>query len=177
MTQPVEPATTENAEPATTPATEAPKELTPAELKSALEAARREAASYRTKYQAAKPFEDEAKALKESQKSDVEKLTAAQAEAIARAEKAEKVLAQLTAAREANLDLDMADRLRGTTAEELLADAKKLAEKFPATPVVTRDVTRRPRAALADATPVSPDAGNDDSPEALAKRVKSKRPF
>jgi hypothetical protein len=176
MTQPIEPATPEVVEPAT-PAPEAPKELTLEAAKAALAAARQEAASYRTKYQAAKPFEDKARELEESQKSDVEKLTAAQAAANARAEKAEKELMQLNAARAAGLDLDMADRLRGATKEELEADAKKLAEKFPATPVVTRDVTRRPRTALADATPVSPDAGNDESPEALAKRVKAKRPF
>jgi hypothetical protein len=177
MTLPIVPEVPAVVEPVTPVVPEAPKELTPAELKSALAAARQEAASYRTKYQAAKPFEDKAKELEDAQKSDVEKLTAAQAASDKRASAAETELMQIKAARAAGLDLDMADRLRGSTKEEFEADAKKLAEKFPAAPVVARDVTRRPRASLADATPVSPDAGNDDSPEALAKRVKAKRRF
>jgi hypothetical protein len=150
-------------------------ELTPEQLKAALAAARKEAAGYRTKLREAEPFVTKAKELEDAQKSDVEKLTAAQATEKARADKAEAQLLRVTAAIGAGLDVDMADRLRGATAEELAADAKALAEKFGTTNV--SDVRTRPQARLKDG--LTPPAGSldDESPEALAKRVRAKRQY
>ncbi|MGI5245424.1 hypothetical protein [Dactylosporangium sp. CA-139066] len=151
------------------------KELTPDELKAALAAARKEAAGYRTKLREAEPYVAKARELEEAQKSDVEKLTAAQAAALARAEKAEAELLRLTAARAAGLDLDMADRLKGSTLEELTADAKALAEKFPANE--TPAVPRKPHKSVREVAPVPPGAADDESPAALASRIRGRRRF
>lgn len=102
----------------------------PDEAQKLIRQLRRENAKHRTEKQAAKAELDEYNTWKDSQKSELQK-------AADRAEKAEKELAkartesrQITAAKKAGLDLDLAERVRGESDEEMLEDAKALALLF-----------------------------------------------
>ena len=74
----------------------------------------------------------EARRLREEAKPEAERRAEKERQDAERLVTAETKLAKLTAALEAGLDHTMAERLVGSTPEQLLADAKKLAEKFPA---------------------------------------------
>lgn len=110
--------------------------------------------------QNAKANADAAKRLAEieaAQKSAEEKAAEARTQAEERAAKAELALMRRDAAEEAGLPKGWADRLRGTTAEELLADAKALAKELPGQSTQTA-----PRA-VADLKPGALPAGDGPS--------------
>lgn len=75
--------------------------------------------------------------IEASQMTEQEKANAASKELETRAVTAESELARVKAAIEAELPLEFADRLKGSTHEELVADAKKLAEVFGKKPATT----------------------------------------
>lgn len=107
-------------------------ELTNEQLKTLLAKTRREAAGHRVEKQKVKKDLEEFQAWKDSQKTELEraleenaKLKKAQAEV-----DEEKMKRKL--AKEAGLDLDFADRIKGDSEEEMLEDAKRMAEKLPA---------------------------------------------
>ena len=136
---------------------------------------RSEAASWRTKYQTAKPFEDKARQLEESQKTEAQRLAEATTAAEQRAIKAEARLARIDAAREAGLDLTLADRIVGETPEQMLEDARVLAERFSQ---AGGSVTRRPAVNVRET--VNGGAATDDanlSPSDLAKKVRERSSF
>ncbi len=142
-------------------------ELSPEQLKAALAAARKEAAGYRVKAKELEPLAAKARELEDASKSDLEKLTEREALAAKRADSAEGELMRLRAALAAGLDVELADRLRGSTAEELAEDAKALADRFGSkAPDAPPSPGRKPRAALTDQAAVSadtPDTANDPS--------------
>lgn len=88
----------------------------------------------------AKNLRDTNKALKakadkwdeheKSQQSETQRWESEKSELTSRATAAELKVAQYDAAAEAGLDLKMARRIQGGTPEEMLADAKELAETF-----------------------------------------------
>lgn len=106
------------------------------QLQAELAATRREAAGRRVDAKEAKALTveqatqlQEYAAWKESQKSELERLTEAklQAERDLAVLRTEKM--QTSAALEAGLDPDLADRIRGDSYDEMIKDAKALAEK------------------------------------------------
>ena len=107
-------------------------DLSPEALRKALEKARREAASYRTKAKELEPLAAKAKELEDAGRTELEKLTA-------RAETAERERNELTAralrlevAFEKGLTPAQAKRLVGASREELEADADEILRDFPA---------------------------------------------
>lgn len=154
-------------------------DLSPDALRKELEKARREAAGYRVKLREAEPFVAKAKELEEASKTEAQKLAEALAEAKQNGESTATQLMRLQAAikgrlfdENGDLDMDLVDRLRGSTAEELEADAKKLGERFSRkTSGTTPDPGRKPRARLDSARPTP--GGNDEStdPDAIAERA------
>ena len=149
--------------------------LTPEQLAAELRKVRQEAAGWRTKYQAAKPFEDKARELEESQKTEAQRLAEATTAAEQRAIKAEARLARLDAAREAGLDLTLADRIVGDTPEAMLEDAKVLAERFSQ---AGGTVTRRPAVNVRETVNGGAAADNANlSPADLAKKVRERSSF
>ena len=106
------------------------RETDPAKLQAALNKANQTKAQ-----QTAKLKEAEAKAKRwdeheKAQQSEAQRWEAEKSELSTRASTAETRLAQYDAAAEAGLDLAMAKRVQGGTPEEMLADAKSLAETF-----------------------------------------------
>lgn len=102
----------------------------PPEAQKMIRDLRKENAKHRTEKQAVKDELAEYNAWKDSQKTELQK-------AADRATKAEKELAdarlekrQITAAKKAGLDLDLAERVRGESDEAMLEDAKALALLF-----------------------------------------------
>ncbi len=142
----------------------------------ALAAARKEAAGYRTRLREAEPFVAKAREREESQKTEAQRLTESHATEKQRADAAEGELRRVRAALNAGLDVDFADRLRGTTVEELEADAKSLAERLGAVKPAP-DAGRKPKPKLGATTPVPADAPEDDDPASLAARIIKRRPF
>lgn len=124
------PATGETTPPATPPA--APTEQKPEDTlgdagKRALDAEReaRKAAE-----KAAREAQAKVKQYEDAGKSELEKAQTTAADAAKDAETARGELARLRAALKAGLDPELADRLKGSTPDELAADAASLAEKF-----------------------------------------------
>jgi|SRR5690606_8356152 len=99
------------------------------ELKAELKKVRREAASRRVANNQKEAELAEFRKWKESQKTELQKAQERAAELEKLVADYEKRDMQLAAAKAAKLDLDLADRIRGNTPEEMLEDAKKLAEK------------------------------------------------
>lgn len=104
--------------------------LTPEQALALVPKLRREAAKHRTEKQAAKALAEELQKYKDAEKTELEKLTE-------RAQRAEQELTQARrekaardAAKAAGLDSDLADLVQGDTEEEMLASAKKLAERL-----------------------------------------------
>lgn len=159
-------------------ATEENTELTPEQLKAALAAARREAAGYRTKLRDAEPFVAKARELEEANKTEAQKLADQLAEARTTGETNAQRLMRLEAAikgrlfdANGDLDMDLVDRLRGATAEEMEADAKKLGERFARPSGNTPDPGRKPRARLDSARP-NPGASDESiDPDAIAAKA------
>ena len=104
---------------------------------------RRENAKHRIQKQEKESELQEFRAWKDAQKTEAQKLQE-------RAERAEKELTTLrldrlraAVAKEAGLDPDLADRIRGESEDEMLEDAKSLAKKYGAKPSVDVYAGRR----------------------------------
>jgi len=121
----------------------------PEKLRAALEAARKDAAKYRTKAKELEPLAAKAKELEDAGKSETEKLTGKLTEAEQRAATAERRALVLEVAAEKGLTAKQAKRLTGNTREEIEADADELLEEFP-TQATDPDpkVRQRPRERL-----------------------------
>ncbi len=122
-----------------TTTTEAPEaqeqqteELSPDALRKQLEKVRKESANYRTRVRELEPLAAEAKQLKESGQSDLEKLTARAEKAERERETATAESLRLSVAFEKGLNPKQAKRLTGTSREELEADADEILVDFPA---------------------------------------------
>lgn len=172
---------TEGAPEATTETADAPStDLSPEDLRKELEKVRREAASWRVKYRDAEPLVQKAKELEDAQKTEAQKLAEQLAEARKNGETAASQLARVNAAIKArlfdangDLDMDLVDRLRGSTAEELEEDAKKLGERFarPASTTSAPSPGARPRPRLDSARP-NPGASDDEKdPKKIAAQA------
>lgn len=107
-------------------------DLSPEALRKALEKARKEAASYRTKVRDLEPLAKKAQELEDAGRSELEKLTAraeqAERERVAEASRA----LRLEVAFEKGLTPAQAKRLVGDSREELEADADEILRDFPA---------------------------------------------
>mgnify|MGYP001142527256 CR=1 FL=1 len=123
----------------------------------------------------AKANADAAKRLQEiedSKKSDLEKLTEAQAAAERRATEAEQRALRLEVAAEKGLTPAQAKRLVGSTREELEADADELLDTFRPSEEAETDPLRRPRERLRPGA--SPKAEPEETdPRKLAAAVGS----
>lgn len=112
---------------------EPPKADPPAEQPKTFDAAyveklRKEAAEARVKAKRADELEAKVKAFEDAQKSEAEKVAERLADSEKRAEQAERALLRRQAADAAGLAPEFADRLTGSTAEELAEDAQKFSE-------------------------------------------------
>lgn len=86
-----------------------------------------EALNLRRRVKELEPFEAAARAAEEAKKTEAQQFAEKLAAATERAEKAELGLLRERVARKAKLPDALAERLRGTTEEELTADAQTLA--------------------------------------------------
>lgn len=138
------------------------------EYKAEIKQLRKEAASNRVKGRdkaAALEGElNEYRQWKESQKSELDR-------ALDRASMAEQNLAalakeklQVKAAKAAGLDIDLADRIRGDSEDEMLADAKLLAEKAK---------TTAPSPLMGKGTPVRAPRGSDEEANDFFRNILS----
>lgn len=134
------------------------EDLSKEELVAQLRRTRKESAGRRVANREKEAELEEFKKWKESQKTELERLRE-------RAEQAEKTATELKREREqaavakaAGLDPEFADRIRGNSKEEMLEDAKKLAEKFSAAPAVKAEIFTGGRGAPVTPTPDNADA-------------------
>ncbi len=132
-----------------TEAPEAPEEVEtefdPARARAALEKKNREAAGLRARLKELEPLAAKAREADEATKTELQKATEARAAVERERDEARLALMKRDAAEEAGLPKAWADRLRGSTAAELLADAKALAKDFTPAP---QSSARRPVADL-----------------------------
>jgi hypothetical protein len=103
---------------------------------------RKEAARYRTRAKELAPFEEQAKAAEEAQKTELQKLQDELSTYKERATKAEQDAARARVAAEKGLTPAQARRLVGATEDELKADADELLSTFSA------PITERPKEKL-----------------------------
>lgn len=110
--------------------TDSTSELTADQLRTELTKVRREAAAKRVENNALKATQAELQKYKDAEKSELELLTerATRAEAQAQSLAHEKLV--LSIAKEAGLDADLADFLKGSDEESLRASATALAAKL-----------------------------------------------
>lgn len=127
------PASAAPATPETTAPAAAGIEAFPTEAQDLIRSLRQEAASYRTKYQEAKPLAEKAKELEDAGKTELQRITEELTQYRTRATQleAENLRSQVAAAK--GLTPAQAKRLAGTTEEELMADADELITTFGAT--------------------------------------------
>lgn len=104
----------------------------PAEAQKIIRELRKENAKHRTDKQAVKSELDEYKAWKDSQKTELQKAQERAAELEKELNTSKVASRQIAAAKKAGLDLDLADRIRGESDDEMLEDAKSLAQLFGA---------------------------------------------
>lgn len=104
----------------------------PPEAQRIIKDLRKENAKHRTDKQAVKSELDEYKAWKDSQKSELQRAQERAAELEKELTSSKKASKQIAAAKKAGLDLDLADRIRGESDDEMLEDAKSLAQLFGA---------------------------------------------
>lgn len=102
----------------------------PPEAQKIIRDLRKENAKHRTDKQAVKGELDEFKAWKESQKTELQKAQERAAELEKELNSSKVASRQLAAAKKAGLDLELADRIRGDSDDEMLEDAKDLAKRF-----------------------------------------------
>lgn len=127
-----------------------------------------EAAALRKRLKELEPLAEKAQELEDANKSDTEKLTERLSAAEKRAAEAEAKLLRLEVAQEKGLTLAQAQRLVGTTKEELLADADELLSAFGATQPKTPPA-KAPREALKGGG--LPADEPEDSIEAILNRI------
>lgn len=101
----------------------------PARARAALEKKNREAKALRDRLRELEPLAAKAREADEAAKTELQKAAEARATAERERDEARLALARRDAADEAGLPKAWADRLRGSTTEELLADAKNLAKE------------------------------------------------
>jgi|JI9StandDraft_1071089.scaffolds.fasta_scaffold45242_2 hypothetical protein len=134
--------------------------------------ANKEAARYRTKARELEPLAQKAKDLEAAGQSETEKLTGKLTEAEQRAATAEARAMRLEVAHDKGLTSAQANRLVGTTKEELEADADELLAQF--SPKETQDdddERRRPRERLrSGAAPDAEDEPDIDAAVAATRR-------
>lgn len=106
--------------------------LTPEQLRAELAKVRKEAASRRVLTREQEKQLQEFEAWKKSQMTESERLKAERDEAVAKLQAAETERLQRKVARAAKLPVDLADRIRGNTEEEMLEDAKAMAKRLGA---------------------------------------------
>jgi len=100
----------------------------PARARAALEKKNREAANLRARLKELEPLAQKAREADEAAKTEAQKHAEAKAAAEKERDDARLALLRRDAADDAGLPRSWADRLRGTTKEELDADAKALAK-------------------------------------------------
>lgn len=115
-----------------TPETTPPAEegLTPEQLRAELAKVRKEAASRRVMTREQEKQLAEFETWKKSQMTESERLKAERDEAVKKLQDAETEKLQRKVARAAKLPVDLADRIRGNTEEEMLADAQAMAKRL-----------------------------------------------
>lgn len=106
------------------------KARTPEEYEEEIRQLRREAGNRRHQKKEVEARLAEYEKWKESQKSEVEKLRERAESAEAKLTTLQRERLQIKAAKEAGLDTDLADRIRGDSEEDMLEDAKLLAKKY-----------------------------------------------
>lgn len=107
------------------------EDLGPDELVKEVKKLRRESAKHRTAKQQKDAELEEFRAWKDSQLSELEKAQKKASELEGELTELRREKQQKEAAKAAKLSADVADRIRGNTPEEMLEDAKRLAELFP----------------------------------------------
>lgn len=91
---------------------------------------RREAAKYRVRAKDKDAELEEFRAWKDSQKSELERAHEAKTASDRTMKELERENNQIKAALKADLDVDLAGRIQGDSLDEMIEDAKSLAEKF-----------------------------------------------
>lgn len=128
------PETTDAPEGQDAPETTAPEEgLTAEQLRAELQKVRKEAASRRVLTREQEKQLAEFETWKKSQMTESERLKAERDEAVKKLQDAETEKLQRKVARAAKLPVDLADRIRGNTEEEMLEDAKAMAKRLGGT--------------------------------------------
>lgn len=102
----------------------------PARARAALEKKNREAKALRDRLRELEPLAAKAREADEAAKTELQKHAERTTAAERERDEARLALARRDAAEEAGLPRAWADRLKGATAEELLADAKELAKEL-----------------------------------------------
>lgn len=133
-------------------------EMSVDELKAELAKTRREAAKRRVSKNEVEQKLAEYEEWKKSQMSEVDRLKAEKAETEEELRKFRVEKLQVAAAKKAGLDPDLADRIKGNTESEMLADAKVLAAKAPVKGV---SPTARELRAGVQGNPVGTETGTD----------------
>jgi hypothetical protein len=110
--------------------------LEPDDLKKEIKKLRRENAKHRTAKQSKDAELEEFRAWKDSQLTVLERAQKRASELEAQLSTHQREKQQRDAAKKADLDPDLADRVRGDTFDEMVEDAKRLREKFPKSAVV-----------------------------------------
>lgn len=137
MTEAIEEAKTETVE-EKEEQTEKVEPLSPEEaekLRKALKEANKEAAARRKRIE---ELEAKEKERTEAEMTELERLKKQNAELLESKKQHEYEQAQIAAAKQAGLDIDLADRIRGETPEAMLEDATRLASLMPKKPQKTR---------------------------------------
>lgn len=116
---------------------------------------RREAAARRVSEKQIKADLEERQARRDAEKTELERIAERAAKAEGELTKLQKERAARAAAKEAGLNPDLADLLKGETEEELLVSAKALAERMPAPKASTPDLFPGTRGAAVGSTPKS----------------------
>lgn len=145
--------TTANGEMSDAPTIDLQKELD--QTRAALKKANAEAASKRKLLET---IEAERKAQADAELSEMEKLRKQLAEASAKATALELLQRKAAIASKTNLPSVLADRLQGTTDEELEADALKLIESLPQAQAVKQVPQLKPTNPAGDVSPSNPNA-------------------
>jgi chromosome segregation ATPase len=110
---------------------EAKSSRTPDSYEKEISDLRKEAAKHRVEKQKVKDELQEFNAWKDSQKSELDRANDKLKELETELTRERRSRLQTEAAKKADLDLDLADRVRGDTIEEMIEDAKLMAAKYP----------------------------------------------
>lgn len=132
---------------------------------------RNENASYRTKLRETEPLAQEAQKLRESQKTDVEKLTDRVSQAEKLASEKDLQIARLSAVLEHGLEMDDVELLGGSTAEEIAQKAARLSARLG-----SKGLRGKPKEQLRGGASKEDDELSDEreDPAKLAARIRSR---